>query len=201
LPQPHIILRQAPMTPLASRLFILCASVLLLSSGCGSDAFSQSPLVRPYVEMGVDFLQSGSLRRQYQTQSMPYWGFGVQVGHPRSASLVPFVQYSMSTYEVDGATNGTLRTNQFTGGVILPLCRKETLQYRTRFGYSYSNIKESIQSIDSHSHGFLIGLGVEKSIIQNSRVYLDVTYHYQKSSNTGFKDFDMAKLSIGFVLL
>jgi hypothetical protein len=189
------------MKPIKTLLFLLFLGVL--SSDLHSQSASQkpSPLVRPFVEMGVDFPQSGSLRRQYQTQSMPYWGFGVQMGHPRSASLVPFVQYSMSTYEIDGATNGTLRTNQFAGGVIIPLCRKETLQYRTRFGYSYSNIKESIQSIDSHSHGFLIGLGVEKSVIQNSRVYVDVTYHYQKSANIGFKDFDMAKLSIGFVLL
>jgi hypothetical protein len=61
-------------------------------------------------------------------------------------------------------------------------------------------VEESFQDIDSNAHGFLIGLGIEKSIIRNSRVFLDVTYNYQKSANTGFKDFDMLKLSIGFVL-
>jgi hypothetical protein len=76
----------------------------------------------------------------------------------------------------------------------------ESAHFRTRLGYSYAMIEESFQDIDSHAHGFATGLGIEKSIIRNSRVFLDVTYNYQKSSNSGFKDFDMAKLSIGFVL-
>ncbi len=171
-----------------------------LFSLLGAEAFSQSLMVRPYVELGVDFLQSGALRRQYDTQSKSFVGMGVQYGHPQSATIIPFVQYSMSTYQADRATDGTLRTNQFAGGVIVPFFQMESAHFRTRFGYSYAMIEESFQDIDSNAHGFLIGLGIEKSIIRNSRVFLDVTYNYQKSSNSGFKDFDMLKLSIGFVL-
>jgi hypothetical protein len=171
-----------------------------LFSLLGAEAFSQSLMVRPYVELGVDFLQSGALRRQYDTQSKSFVGIGVQYGHPKSASIIPFVQYSMSTFRTDRATDGTLQTNQFAGGVIVPFFQMESAHFRTRFGYSYAMIEESFQDIDSNAHGFLIGLGIEKSIIRNSRVFLDVTYNYQKSANTGFKDFDMLKLSIGFVL-
>lgn len=188
------------MKPIKTLLFLLFLGVL--SSDLHSQSASQKPslMVRPYVEMGVDFLQSGALRRQYDTQSKSFVGMGVQYGHPQSASLIPFAQYSMSTFEKSGAAAGTLRTNQFAGGVNVPIFKNESVIYRTRFGYSYEMIDESFQNIDSHAHGFLIGLGIEKSVIQNSRVHVDVTYQYQKTANVGFKDFDMAKLSIGFVL-
>jgi opacity protein-like surface antigen len=184
-------------------LFIGALSLSLYSQ----DSVSQpAVLLRPYVENGIDFIRNDQLKQNYETQSKYFWGFGFQLGHPDIFAIFPYVQFSLSEFEIektiapDVTTDHALTTRQITGGLIVPLKKVEPTYYRARLGYSYSKIKESFDDIDADSHGFQIGFGVERKVIRNSRIYIDLSYNYQKTVKSEFRDFDMTKLSLGFIL-
>ncbi len=163
-------------------------------------------LLRPYIENGIDFIRNDGLKQNYETQSKYFWGFGLQIGHPETFKIIPYAQISLSKFEIENTiapnikADSALTTKQITCGLFIPLKKADNIYFRARLGYSYSMIKESFYNIDSNSHGFQVGLGVEKKIIRNSRIYFDLSYNFQKTSKSDFRDFDMTKFSIGFVL-
>ncbi len=163
-------------------------------------------LIRPYFENGIDFIRNDGLKQKYETQSKYFWGFGFQIGHPESFKLIPYGQFSLSKFEIEKTiapnikADSALTTRQITCGLIIPIKKVDNIYFRARLGYSYSLIKESFYDIDSNSHGFQIGLGVERKIIGNSRIYFDLSYNFQKTRKSEFRDFDNTKFSIGFVI-
>ncbi|HPW67621.1 MAG TPA: hypothetical protein PLS84_11160 [Salinivirgaceae bacterium] len=165
-------------------------------------------LVRPYFENGVDFIRSDELKQKYETKSKYFWGFGVQIGNPKTYKIRPYGQVLFSKIEVQDTvafpdivvTDNELKTTQFVCGLIVPLKHVNDIYYRARFGGSYSIIKESFYNIDTYSYGIIIGLGVEKNIFRNLRIYFDISYNFQKIPRSELKDFDMLKLSMGFVI-
>lgn len=190
------------------RKIILTLLIGLLSLSLFSQDSISEPtlLLRPYFENGIDFIRNDGLKQNYETQSKYFWGFGLQIGHPETIKLIPYAQFSMSKFDIEKTitpnikADSVLTTKQITGGLIIPFKKVDNIYYRARLGYSYSMINESFYNIDSNSHGFQIGLGVEKKIIGNSRIYFDLSYNFQKTGKSEFRDFDMTKFSIGFVL-
>lgn len=163
-------------------------------------------LLRPYFENGIDFIRNDALKKNYETQSKYFWGCGLQIGLPGRFKIIPYAQFSMSNFEIEKSVapnikvDSALTTRQISGGLIIPLKKIDNIYFRARLGYIYSMITESFNNIDSNSHGFQIGIGVERKIIRNSRIYVDLSYNFQKTGKSAFRDFDMTKLSIGFVL-
>lgn len=163
-------------------------------------------LLRPYFENGIDFIRNDLLKQYYSTQSKYYWGFGLQLGHPETFKVIPYVQFSFSKFEIEEnvapaiSADSALKTKQIMGGLIVPIKQFDNMFIRTRLGYSYSMITESFFDIDSDSHGFQIGLGIETKVLRNSRIYIDLSYNLQKTGKSEFRDFDMTKLSIGLIL-
>ncbi len=190
------------------RKIILTLLIGLLSLSMYSQDSISKPtlLLRPYFENGIDFIRNDGLKQNYETQSKYFWGFGLQIGHPETFKIIPYAQFSFSKFEIENTiapnikADSALTTKQITGGLIIPLKKVDNIYFRARLGYSYSMIKESFYNIDSNSHGFQVGLGVERKIIGNSRIYFDLSYNFQKTGKSEFRDFDMTKFSIGFVL-
>jgi len=163
-------------------------------------------LLRPYFENGIDFIRNDVLKQNYETQSKYFWGFGLQIGHPETFKIIPYAQFTLSKFEIEktiapnNKADSVLTTKQITGGLIVPIKKVDNTYFRARLGYSYSMITESFYNIDSNSHGFQIGLGAERKIIGNSRIYFDLSYNFQKTSKSEFRDFDMTKFSFGLIL-
>jgi len=187
-------------------------ALVVIVGFCSISLFAQdsitSPkfLLRPYFENGIDFIRNESIKQNYETQSNYYWGFGLQLGLPDFQKVIPYVQFTYSNYEIEEEisqnifADSSYTNKQISGGVIVPIKKVDDIFFRSRIGYSYSMIKESFNRIDSNSHGFQVGIGAEKNVCKNSRLYIDLIYNYQKTNNSSFKDFDVTKLSIGFVL-
>lgn len=164
-------------------------------------------LLRPYIENGVDFIRNDYLKQNYVTESKYYFGGGLQIGLPYSEKFIPFGQFTYSLYTVKKEiiptvkTFDTLQTQQTTIGVILPFYKVTQGMYvRSKFGLSYAKLNETIYSGRTKSYGFLLGIGLEKTL-QNSisRVFIDLSYNYQKANKAMFKDYDVTKLSFGVV--
>jgi hypothetical protein len=163
-------------------------------------------LLRPFLENGIYFLRNTELKTNYSTQSIFYYGFGFQIGHPQTFKIIPFTQISFSKYTIDKVlyqntkADSSFSMKQIVLGVILPVYSSKDNFIRMKCGYSVSFIKETFHFIDDSPFGLQVGLGIERRFIGNTRMYTDFSYLYQKSSNPNFKDFDMTKLALGFVL-
>ncbi len=181
-------------------------SIVFLYVSLVAQEQNQKPklLLRPYFENGIDFIQNEQLKQDYQTNTKYYWGLGLQFGHPERSKIIPFAQLTFSSFDfrVELSNNQfsdhTLSDRQFVGGIQVPIIKRHSMYVTTRFGYSHSTINESFHEIYSSSHGLQVG--IEKKIIGNARMYIDLIYNYQKANTTNFKDFDMVKVAIGFVL-
>jgi hypothetical protein len=187
-------------------LLILVVGLLCQTAFAQSTSSGPHLMLRPFVENGIDFIRNEGLKLNYETQSKYFWGFGFQIGHPEISSLIPFAQASFSNYKMQDSislgvtSDSALRTNQYLFGVIIPLKKTKNLLYRARIGYSYARIRESFYDIDRASHGFQIGMGIERRVFKHSRVFCELSYNYQKLVLSYYRDFDMIKLSFGFVL-
>lgn len=162
-------------------------------------------LIRPYFENGIDFIRNDELKQNYNTQSKYFLGFGIQFGKP-TQKFTPYFQYTYSSTGIeteiapDVIADSTFKNNQFSVGIYYAFRETKNVRLRTRVGYCYSMIEESFYNIDSSSHGFQIGIGAEKRIIKNSRIYFDISYNFQKMQTGEFRDLDMTKLSFGFII-
>lgn len=184
-------------------LMLICGSTLSLFA---QDSIQpREMLIRLYFENGIDFIRNDNLKQNYNTQSKYFWGLGWQIGKPKQ-KFTPYVQFTYSTTGVeteiapDVFADSTFKNTQFSGGVIYAFKKINDVRLRTRVGYCYSLIEEPFYEIDSSSHGFQIGIGAEKRIIKNSRIYFDISYNFQKMQTGEFRDFDMTKLSFGFII-
>jgi len=163
-------------------------------------------LLRPYVENGMYFFKNSVLKESYATQSVYYYAFGFQIGHPQTFKIIPFTQMSFSKYTIDKilykntTSDSCFSMKQVVVGMILPVFTVHDSYFRIKLGYSVSFIKESLHSINENHIGLQVGLGIERKFIGNSRMYTDFSYLYQKCKNAEFKDFDMTRLAFGFVL-
>ncbi|MCG8411889.1 MAG: hypothetical protein MI739_11470 [Bacteroidales bacterium] len=180
--------------------FLLVFIVFLGYSGLSQDLSSYANfLLRPYFENGVSLVRNDFMKQNYEIQPID-WGIGLQFGLPELQRLIPYAQYTNSEYKLEQKGSNTISNNQFSGGVIIPLKTQGDFVFKSKVGYNYSKIKESSNDINSGSHGFKLGIGFEKKLFMNSRVYTDLVYNYQKTRNNEFKDFDSVRLSIGFIL-
>jgi opacity protein-like surface antigen len=189
------------------KIFVIALIGLISHSIFAQDSIQKpTVLLRPYFENGIDFIRNDFLKQNYETQSKYFWGLGVQFGYPETQSLIPYAQFTSSSFEIENEiapdikADSVLTNKQVSGGLIIPLIKMNDAYFRMRMGYCYSMIKESFSNIDSNSHGFQIGVGFERKVIGNSKIFLDLTYNYQKTGESNFRDFDMTKLSVGFIL-
>ena len=185
-------------------LFLLVLSLLTVSGYAQHSSEKPAMLLRPYLETGVNFIRNDALKEKYGTESVLYFGGGVQLGNPDSVRMIPFIQYLQSRYTIESKTTAAdveeprLFIRQFMAGFVLPFAISKEVSIRSKIGFSVSKINESFFEVNSQSIGMLIGLGLQKKILRHSSIYVDFSYNYQKASEAGFKDFDTTKLGFGF---
>ncbi len=190
---------------------VVFASLLILVSISG---FSQDSLhgpkifIRPFFETGIDFIQSDYLKDTYNTKTKTFWAIGLQFGHADEGKVVPYVQYTRSSYSKEvislpntSATEYQFLTEGFNAGFIIPVVMFKNGFLKTKIAYSYARIKEPFSDTDDNSNGIQFGFGYEKKVFKYSRIFVDLTYNYQKTiKSAAIRDLDMTKLSVGFVL-
>ncbi|MGF1638920.1 MAG: outer membrane beta-barrel protein [Cyclobacteriaceae bacterium] len=188
------------------KIILFLFAVVFSISVYAQDSIPQSTMsLHPYFEVGLDFIRNDLLQQNYETQSIFYFGFGIQFGHSEQNKVIPYLQYSNSSFEIQKElsanvfADSSLISRQFSAGILVPIAQINDISLRSKLGYSYSLITESFNDIYSGANGFQIGIGVEKKIIGNFRAYLDLTYNYQKTRKSEFRDFDMTKFSFGFI--
>ncbi len=183
---------------------ILFISVMAFFSLDAQEKKERKSIVRLYAQTGFQFLQNEQLRLNYNTNATFFWGLGFQFGKSNDAAAIPFVHYSSSVYNLQKKLPGnqladsSLSMRQFNFGLNFPLIRHDDFLLKAIVGYTYGTIKESFYEINSQVNGFLIGLGLERTVFVNSRISFDLSYHYQKTKTVDFRDFDVVKLGIGF---
>jgi len=172
----------------------------------GDSTHKPTMLLRPFVENGIHYLKNSDLSQKYGTSSMYYYSFGFQIGHPETFTIIPFAQLTFTRYDIDKHVylntklDSIFTMKQLSAGMILPIYRVKETTIRMKIGASLSVLKESFFSINEADLGVLLGFGIERKFIGNSRVYIDYTYLYQKAKSSNFKDFDMTRLAFGFIL-
>jgi len=189
------------------KIFIAFLFVLIGYSLFAQDSIQKPVLfIRPYFENGIDFIRNDLLKQNYGTQSMYYMGIGIQLGNPNIQKIIPYAQFNYSSFEIvkeiapNTKADSALTNKQVSGGLMIPFKKYNDIFLKARIGFSYSMIEESFYNIDSGSNGFHIGIGVERKLIGNSRIYLELIYNYQKTGKSQFRDFDATKLSLGLVI-
>jgi hypothetical protein len=187
--------------------FILFIGVFGISLQAQETTTEKKPfLIRPYIENGINFIRNERLKDAYMSQSMYHIGFGLQFGSPYNQKIVPYLQYAQSSMDIereietDVFRKFSMKNDQVSLGLILHVKEVNGIYFRTKFAYSLSMIEETFNALDNDSHGIQLGVGVEKKVLKNQRIYMDLTYNYQKTDNDGFKDFDVTRLSFGFIL-
>ncbi|MFO7863621.1 MAG: hypothetical protein R6U85_06445 [Salinivirgaceae bacterium] len=187
--------------------FILFIGVFGISLQAQETTDEKKPfLIRPYIENGINFIRNDNLKEIYESQSMHHIGFGLQFGSPYNQKIVPYLQYAQSSMDIEKEIEPeepqkySMQNDQVSLGLIIHVKEVNGIYFRTKFAYSLSMIEESFNVVDNDSHGFQVGIGVEKEVLKSQRIYMDLTYNYQKTDNDGFKDFDATRLSFGFIL-
>jgi hypothetical protein len=187
--------------------FILFIGLFGISLQAQESTDEKKPfLIRPYLENGISFIRNDNLKEIYESQSMHHIGFGLQFGSPYTQKIVPYLQYAQSSIDIekevetDVFEDYSMKNGQVSVGLILYVMEVNDIYFRTKFAYSLSMIEETFNTIDADSNGFQMGIGVEKKVLKKQRLYIDLTYNFQKTDNSGFKDFDVTKLSFGFIL-
>lgn len=173
----------------------------------GKDGEKQPTLLlRPYFENGSYLIINDSLKSKYNTHSVYYFGFGLQYGHPQTHTCIPFAQIAFSKYQTDRVmyentvSDSTLSFKQITIGILAPLFKQGGSYINLKIGYTINIVKESFYHIDDVAAGFVTGISLERKCVGNTRVYGGFSYLYQKSKHAECKNFDMMKISFGFVL-
>lgn len=162
--------------------------------------------IRPFFENGIFFFRSDSLKRAYGTQSFFFGSFGIQIGHPKTARIIPYAQLTFSNfitnkvYYTNSKVDSGFKMKQIIIGVILPFHKKNDTFYRLKLAYDITIIKETAFKMDDSQIGMQVGIGIDRRFIGNTRLYADFSYIYQKSSYIKYRDFDLTRLAIGLVL-
>ncbi len=137
---------------------------------------------------------------------MYYYGFGFQIGHPSAHKTIPYAQFTYSKFTMsqkNGAgyvADSTLSIGQISGGFIIPIKRINKVYLTAKVGYTYAIVKESFLKINEGARGFIVGFGAETKLVGKSRVYINFSYNFQKTSKSALSDFDLTRLSLGFVI-
>jgi hypothetical protein len=161
---------------------------------------------RPYFENGIAFIRNDYLKDSYETNSMYHWGLGLRFGNPNISKLLPYMQYSNSTYKsqkVDAnneKVDSTLRIQEFMVGFNIPIKRFHSNMLRAKVGYTYSMIDDDYFNNSDKANGLQVGLGYEAKIFGKSRVYIEYSYDFNKLLKASFRDYDIQKISLGFIL-
>ena len=162
--------------------------------------------IRPFFENGIFFFRSDSLKRAYGTQSFFFGSFGIQIGHPKTARIIPYAQLTFSNfktnkvYYTNSKVDSGFKMKQIIIGVLLPFHKKNDTFYRLKLAYDITIIKETAFKMDDSQIGMQVGIGIDRRFIGNTRLYADFSYIYQKSSYIKYRDFDLTRLAIGLVL-
>ena len=157
--------------------------------------------LRPYLINGIDFIQSDSLENIYGTKSKIFFGGGIEYRVSDLNKIRFMTQFTYSSFSVNVADSlvNRLTTNKILIGFVFPLYTKDKITLVTNIGASFSRINETNYKINnSRNIGLQIGLGLEKRMVQTVRIFMNLTYQYQKLTlNYSFRNFDMLKLSFG----
>ena len=177
-----------------------------------SNIFSQSdsiekPVfwVRPYFETGVTFINNDILKESYATNSMFNWGAGIRIGNPNKSRLLPYVQYSNSSFTTQNIDvnsikiDSTLNIQEFIAGFNFIIKRIKSNNFTTKFAYIHSTINDDLFVNSGSANGLQIGFGYEANFFGNSRVFINYSYDFLKYGAAAFRDYDIQKISIGFM--
>lgn len=191
------------------RLTFLTIMWILFAPNCFSQNDSiEKPVfwVRPYIETGIAFINNDYLKESYATNSMYNWGVGIRIGNPNKSRMLPYFQYSNSSFttqNLDGNNNkidSTLKIQEFMFGFNFIIKKIKSNNITAKAGYIHSMIDDDLFVNSGNANGLQFGFGYEAKFIKNSRVYINYSYDFLKYSKASFRDYDIQKISIGFIL-
>jgi len=144
---------------------------------------------RPYAEFGVNVFLNRQVIQNYQTNSALYWSLGIRLGSPRLNAVNMFFQYTGSRTSCEQYYAGsnkhiadsTLKISQFSAGFVFPLIViNDQASIRTRAAYTLNSISDSYYTNSGEYSGFTLGLGLERKLEFNSKVYIEGSYNFIK---------------------
>jgi predicted porin len=134
------------------------------------------------------------------------WGVGIRIGNPNKNKMLPYLQYSNSSFTTQNVDannikmDSALKIQEYMLGFNLILKRFKSNGLTAKFGYIHSVIDDDLIGNSGDANGLQIGFGYEAKFLKNSRVYINYSYDFLKYTKASFRDYDIQKLSIGFML-
>lgn len=162
--------------------------------------------LRPFFENGITFLNNNFLNNSYATNSTYNWGFGLRNGNPNKNMILPYLQYSNSTYSTqnidkfNNKVDSTLKIQEFIFGFYIPIKSINSNMLTAKIGYINSKINDDILHTSGKANGLQIGFGYEAIVFSNSRIFVIYSYDFMKLNKASFRDYDLQKISLGFIL-
>lgn len=162
--------------------------------------------IRPYIENGITFLNNNNLKETYGTNSMYNWGFGVQIGNPNKRTILPYFQFTNSSYAfqktnlIGVRADTALKIREFMIGLNVSVLKFNSNVLSAKAGYIISIINDGFHKNSNNANGLQVGIGYEAKIFRNSGVYINYTYDFLKLNNASFRDYDIQKISFGLIL-
>lgn len=185
--------------------FLVIIIILLFST----KAFTQTDStkrpeiwLRPYLETGVSFLSNDALKTAYSTNSMFNWGVGLRVGNPNKNNVLPYFQYSNSSFTTENVNeaDSVLINKALILGTNVVVKSFGANCVSAKVAYIHATIEDDVFVNSGSAHGIQFGLGYEANVFRNSRVFVNYTYDFLKYSKSAFRDYDTQKLTVGFIL-
>jgi hypothetical protein len=160
------------------------------------------PIVRPLFENGVAFISNDYLKETYKTNTMYYWGIGFRIGDSRKDMVLPYLKYTNASYitRFEEKYDSTLSIQEFLVGADIIIKRFNSNMFKAKIGYIYSKINDDFSANSDYANGLQVGFGYEAKVFRNSRVFLDYSYDFLKLSKAIFRDYDIQKVTIGFII-
>jgi hypothetical protein len=161
-------------------------------------------LLRPYAEGGIAFIMNSALKKNYQTNTMFYFGAGVRLGNPLKHNLLPYLQLTWAQhthrYNNERTRDSALNFREFATGFIIPLFKNKEHLLRAKTGFIYASIQDDIARKNVKGKGFQVGLGFEEKLNKHFRFFVDASYNLIKVQSGISRDYDLAKLTLGIII-
>lgn len=161
----------------------------------------EGPVIRPYAEFGVNFLNNETLINRYNNTSLFHLGLGTYLGKSKD-NFNLFAQYSVSSFTVISNGNSYLQSdsilslNQFSLGFINSVYRKGNNKIQLKLGFNQIWVDDRKNAVKATSYGFILGLRFEHSL-GLIKVFSEFSYIFSKAETGSFRDYDMKRLSFG----
>lgn len=162
--------------------------------------------IRPYFETGISFFNNDYLKGTFKTNSLYNLGFGLRFGNPNKGNILPFFQYSRSSFNTqlidinNKVMDTSINIKEFIFGLNIAIKKINSNSFRIKIGYIASLINQNIPYEHIDAKGLYIGFGYEAKVFKNSRVFIGYSYDFLKKSSSLFRDYDIQKIAFGFIL-